>query len=110
MEVKESKRINAEDLYELKSVVDPQVNGIGQECLYVLTSICKETDKYYSNIFHKNLNTLETSQWTFGKDRNHSPRWSPNGEPPGEITWAPRGNHVGPQGKSRGHHGEITSA
>ena len=80
MEVKESKRINAEDLYELKSVVDPQVNGIGQECLYVLTSICKETDKYYSNIFHKNLNTLETSQWTFGKDRNHSPRWSPNGE------------------------------
>ena len=30
--------------------------------------------------------------------------------PPGEITWAPRGNHVGTQGKSRGPHGEITSA
>ena len=25
-----------------------------------------------------------------------------SGGPPGEITWAPRGNHVGPQGKSRG--------
>ncbi|PAD88892.1 peptidase [Niallia circulans] len=78
MEVKESKRINAEDLYELKSVVDPQVKG--EECLYVVTSICKETDKYYSNIYHKDLNTLETMQWTFGKHRNHSPRWSPTGE------------------------------
>ena len=27
--------------------------------------------------------------------------------PPGEITWAPRGNHVGPQGKSRGPPGAI---
>ena len=27
-----------------------------------------------------------------------------------EITWAPRGNHVGPQGKSRGPHPEITWA
>ena len=25
-----------------------------------------------------------------------------------EITWAPRGNHVGPTRKSRGPHGEIT--
>ena len=29
---------------------------------------------------------------------------------PGEITCAPRGNHVGPQGKSRGPPGEITWA
>lgn len=80
MKLKESKRIDAESLYELNSVVDPQVNEKEQACLYVLTSICKETDKYYSNIFYKDLNTLETSQWTFGKDRNYSPRWSPNGE------------------------------
>ncbi|MEK4650877.1 S9 family peptidase [Niallia sp. FSL W8-0954] len=78
MEVKESKRINAEDLYELNSVVDPQVKG--EECLYVVTSICQETDKYYSNIYYKDLNTLETMQWTFGKHQNHSPRWSPTGE------------------------------
>ena len=30
--------------------------------------------------------------------------------PHGQITWAPRGNHVGPQGKSRGPHGENTWA
>ena len=28
--------------------------------------------------------------------------------PQGEITWAPRGNHVGPLGQSRGTPGEIT--
>ena len=27
---------------------------------------------------------------------------------PGEITWAPRGNHVGPHGQSRGPPAEIT--
>ena len=30
--------------------------------------------------------------------------------PPGEISWAPRGNHVGPQEKSRGPPGAITWA
>ena len=30
--------------------------------------------------------------------------------PPGAITWAPRGNHVGTQGQSRGPPGEITWA
>ena len=30
--------------------------------------------------------------------------------PHGEITWVPRGNHVGPTGKSRGSHPEITWA
>ena len=43
--------------------------------------------------------------------------WAPRGNhvghlgqsrgPPGESTWAPRGNHVGPQGKSREPPGEI---
>ena len=46
--------------------------------------------------------------------------WAPRGNhvgphgqsrgPPGEITWALMGNHVGPLGKSRGHPGEITWA
>ena len=30
--------------------------------------------------------------------------------PPGAITWAPRGNHVGPLGQSLGPPGEITWA
>ena len=33
-----------------------------------------------------------------------------NNGPPISITWAPRGNHVGPQGQSRGPPGEITWA
>ena len=34
----------------------------------------------------------------------------PYGLHPGEITWAPRGNHVGPHGQSRGPPGENTGA
>ena len=46
--------------------------------------------------------------------------WAPRGNhvgphgqsrgPPGAISWAPRGNHVGPLGQSRGPPGEITWA
>ncbi|KAB7665379.1 alpha/beta hydrolase family protein [Bacillus sp. B1-b2] len=74
-----NKSIVAEDLYELNSVADPQVS-INGDCLYVMTSINQEADKYHSNIHYKNLDTLEDQQWTFGEGKNVSPRWSPDGK------------------------------
>jgi len=73
-------KIKAEDLYELNSVVDPQVSPNGEDCLYVITSIDQKTDKYYSHIFYQNLDTSKSYQWTFGEHRDHSPRWSPDGK------------------------------
>ncbi|GKU81714.1 S9 family peptidase [Niallia sp. NCCP-28] len=77
--MKEKKGIEAEHLYKLNSVVDPQVDSSGNDCLYVVTSICQKNDTYTSNIYYKSLEEdTEEVQWTFGTDRNHSPRWSPD--------------------------------
>lgn len=79
--MEQKKKIVAEDLYQLNSVVDPQVSSDGNECLFVITAISEEKDTYYSNLYYKKLdNKEEVSQWTFGEHRNTSPRWSPNGK------------------------------
>jgi dipeptidyl aminopeptidase/acylaminoacyl peptidase len=73
--------VESEDLYRLKSVVNPQISPDGQSFVYVQTTIDKETDEYQSHLFHQRLDKHEqTAQWTFGKGRNHSPQWSPDGK------------------------------
>ncbi|MBM7693429.1 dipeptidyl aminopeptidase/acylaminoacyl peptidase [Peribacillus deserti] len=71
--------ISAEDLYQLYSVTDPQLSPCGEKAAFVKT-IADLDNHYTSNIYLLDLNTRSTSQWTFGKHKNHSPRWSPDGE------------------------------
>ena len=73
--------IKPEDLYQLKSVADPQLSLNGNDLAFVETRMLDEENTYSSNIFY--LNTIKGNmpvQWTYGKHRNHSPRWSPDGE------------------------------
>ncbi|WML49631.1 S9 family peptidase [Neobacillus sp. PS3-34] len=76
----ERKGIKAEDLYELKSAVDPRLSPDGSLCVYVQTAIDQETDEYFSHIYFMDVSKkTKPVQWTSGKGRNHSPRWSPDG-------------------------------
>ncbi|WML43317.1 S9 family peptidase [Neobacillus sp. PS3-40] len=78
MEVKRG--IGAKDLYQLKSVADPQISPGGNTFVYVQTVIDKESNEYYSHIFYSSLNNCDKPvQWTFGQSKNSSPRWSPDG-------------------------------
>ncbi|MGG3943929.1 S9 family peptidase [Peribacillus psychrosaccharolyticus] len=72
--------ILAEDLFDLKSVTDPQLSPDGTYVAFVETSIDKEDEEYISNLFVHHFPTNQTTQWTFGSHRHSSPRWSPNGE------------------------------
>jgi len=73
--------IKAEDLYELKSVADPQLSPDGTVCAYTETGICPEKGEYFSNLYTVSTDDKSTPvQWTFGKKKNHSPRWSPDGK------------------------------
>ncbi len=77
----EKRQIKTEDLFQLKSVVDPQLATNGIDCVYVETTMLEEENKYASNLFYINVEEkTKPAQWTFGKYRNHSPRWSPDGE------------------------------
>jgi len=76
----EKRGILAEDLYELKSVADPNLSPNGEVCVFVETSIIKEKHEYRSNLFMLNVPSNELQQWTYGDFRNHSPRWSNDGK------------------------------
>lgn len=73
--------LKAEDLYELKSLADPRLSSNGSDLVYVETTISEEKDEYISNLYYINVEEKNSPvQWTYGEHRNHSPRWSANGE------------------------------
>lgn len=77
----EKRIIKAEDLYQLKSVADPQLAVNGIDCVYVETTMLEKENKYAANLYYINVEEkTKPVQWTFGKHRNHSPRWSPDGK------------------------------
>lgn len=71
--------IKPEDLYQLKSVADPQISPDGTEVVYVETRIDDKKKDYVSNLFYIKLNEKIPQQWTFGEDKTNSPTWSPDG-------------------------------
>lgn len=77
----EKRPIQAEDLYHLKSVADPQLASNGKDCIFVETVMLEEENKYSSHLYYINVNEKSKPvQWTFGEYRNHSPRWSSDGQ------------------------------
>ncbi|WP_456271866.1 S9 family peptidase [Bacillus sp. AK031] len=77
----ENKRgITAEDLYELRSVSSPVLSPDGKEAVYVMTEMDIEENEYISNLYHLDIETGKSRKWTFGKDRNTSPKWSSDGQ------------------------------
>ena len=73
-------KLTTEHLFELHSVTNPVFSPSNEEALFIRTQINKEDNKYYSNLFHIDLETGRVTQWTFGKERISSIQWSPNGE------------------------------
>lgn len=71
--------IKPEDLYELKSVSNPQLSPLGTEVVYIQTHICKKKNDYVSNLFYMDLQDKKPMQWTFGEHKTSSPAWSPDG-------------------------------
>ncbi|MDZ5470241.1 S9 family peptidase [Bacillus sp. 31A1R] len=77
---KQKRTLTAEDLYHLKSLADPQLAKNGSDLLYVETTMSKEKNDYVSNLYYINVaEKTNPVQWTYGENKNHSPRWSPDG-------------------------------
>ncbi|CAM3777363.1 S9 family peptidase [Mesobacillus thioparans] len=76
----EKRLIKAEDLFELKSVTDPQFSPDGKKCVFVQTEMLEKKNDYASNLCIIDIeNGGEPRQWTYGENRSQSPRWSPDG-------------------------------
>src|SRR5699024_3166046 len=61
-------------------VTDPRISPDGKEVVYVQTETDKEKKEYASQLFLLNIKEKKPMQWTYGKARNHSPCWSPDGK------------------------------
>lgn len=72
--------LNAEDLFKLYSLTDPQLSPDGKEALFVRTYIDEKENKYMAHLFHMDLESGEITKWTHGKERVSSPRWSSDGK------------------------------
>ncbi|MFD1018385.1 S9 family peptidase [Thalassobacillus hwangdonensis] len=77
---KDKRTITKEDLFEIRSITNPVWSPDGKGMLTVITEMDKEADNYFSNLFHYDKNSRAMKQWTFGKDKNFCPKWSPDGE------------------------------
>ena len=75
-------------------------------CTYIdySTDLCVGSFDTICNLIERQLNKENDDMFKY-----KYPPWKSRG-PPGAITWAPCGNHEGPQGQSRGPPVEITWA
>jgi dipeptidyl aminopeptidase/acylaminoacyl peptidase len=69
-----------QDIYELTLVSDPRLSPDGKTCAFVLTSTDEEDNAYPSAIWTVPTDgSAKPRRFTFGKKRDASPRWSPDG-------------------------------
>lgn len=71
--------ISLEDLTKIKVISEPELSPCGSKVVFVQTMI-DEDEEYQSHLFVQSLPDGKPIQWTFGKVRDHSPSWSPDGK------------------------------
>ena len=74
------KAMEVKDLTKLVSVTDPQISPDGKRAVFVHTQIDEEENTYRAHLHHIDLETGDQTQWTYGKERVSSPRWSADGK------------------------------
>lgn len=72
--------VELSDLFAIKTIADPQLSPDGGRVAYTLSTIDAEADEYRTSIWVAPTNGGEPLQFTRGPKRDHSPRWSPDGQ------------------------------
>jgi dipeptidyl aminopeptidase/acylaminoacyl peptidase len=68
-----------EDYFVLRNVTDPQLSPNGKRVAYAVSWPDKESDSMRSSIYVADLNGRATPRRFTHGERDHSPRWSPDG-------------------------------
>ncbi|HUZ01095.1 MAG TPA: S9 family peptidase [Thermomicrobiaceae bacterium] len=71
--------VRADDLFSIAMVSDPQVSPDGATVVYVLTTLDRDQNRYRSDLWTVRLDGREPRRLTAARQRDGSPRWSPDG-------------------------------
>jgi dipeptidyl aminopeptidase/acylaminoacyl peptidase len=72
------KPLTTGDVWDMRTVGDPQITKDGTKVVYVLTRADKMTDAYYSNLWIASFDGRDNRPLTTGAFRDSSPRLSPD--------------------------------
>ena len=71
--------VRPKDLYLLRTVVDPQVSPDGKRVAYVVTWPDRDADETRTSVYVAPLDGRVTARRFTQGNKDHSPRWSPDG-------------------------------
>jgi len=74
------KRVEINDLAEIKAVSSPRMSPDGKRIVFVHTEMDFEKDEYISNLWMVDVEKAAPSQFTNGRDKDKNPGWSPDGK------------------------------
>ncbi len=72
-------RISAMDVFEFRTVADPQISPDGRHIAYMVNFADVRTDTRYSNLWMINYDGTDNRPITSGNFHDSLPRWSPDG-------------------------------
>lgn len=72
--------VTKESLFEIQSITNPILAPNEKEALFIRTQLNEKENNYNAHLFHIDLETGESAQWTYGNERVSSPQWSPDGK------------------------------
>ncbi len=75
-----AQRISAMDIFEFRTVADPQISPDGKHIAYMVDFADIRTDTRYSNLWTINYDGSDNRPVTSGNFHDSSPRWSPDGK------------------------------
>lgn len=69
---------SADDLYSFHVPGDPQISPDGRRVAFTVQRVERETEKKYTNLWLAGVDDGQLRQFTYGKQADSQPRWSPD--------------------------------
>lgn len=74
-----AERITAEDLYHIRTVLDPRISPDGRRVAFVVKRVDRDKNTYRHNIWLAEADGSACRPFTQGDQNDTGPRWSPDG-------------------------------
>ncbi|MDW0110797.1 alpha/beta hydrolase family protein [Sporosarcina aquimarina] len=71
--------VQQKDILNIQSVTNPVLSPDATEAVFIVTQIDEKENTYHAHLYHLQVDSGKSTQWTYGKERVSQPQWSPDG-------------------------------